>query len=394
MNLAAAVKVDWYFPFHVRFGPGRVAEVPQICRAHGIARPLVVTDRGLADHAMVRQLLDRCRRGQLAASLFGHVHSNPTDGDVEEGIEAYRAGKHDAVVAIGGGSGLDAGKAVAMLAGNACTLHDLEWSRVQENEPELTPDRLAPVICIPTTAGTGAEMDPGAVITDRADGRKYVIYHSRLPMPASICDPVLTLSLPPELTAWTGLDAFSHALEAFLVPAYHPICDGIALEAMRLIAAWLPVAVARSRDLEARANMLAAAALAAMGFQKGLGAVHAISHAVGAVCDTHHGLTNAVVLPHVLRFNQPACDAKLGRAAGCLGLKQATADAFIEWVVAFLRRFGVPERLQQIGAAPSRIRELAAKAMLDPCHATNPIVPSFDDMRELVRQAVCGGHRR
>jgi len=394
VEVSAATNADWRFPFHVRFGPGRVAEVPDICRAGGIRRPLVVTDRALANHAMVQQLLDRCCKGGLTTGLFSDVQSNPTDINVNAGVKIFRSGRHDAVIAIGGGSSLDAGKGIAMMAGNACTLHQLEWSKVVENEPKLTAAQLSPVICIPTTAGTGSEMDPGAVITDTAAGRKYVIYHSRLSMPASVCDPELTLSLPPELTAWTGLDALSHALESFLVPVYHPMCDGIVLEAMRLIAGWLPAAVADGRNMEARSNLLAAAGMAAVGFQKGLGGVHAISHAVGAVCDTHHGLTNAIVLPHVLRFNQSACNQKLCRAARCLGLEESTSAAFLEWLIDFLKRLKVPAGLRDIGADPARIDELTDKAMADICRPTNPRVLVRDDMRLLVREAVTGDYRR
>ena len=282
---------DWHPVVPVRFGPGRLAELPASCRALGIERPLLITDSGLGNSAIVRRAIEINREAGIATGLYAGVRSNPVSRNVEDGVAAYLAGGHDGVITFGGGSALDAGKCVALMAQQPQrSLWDFIWGR-----PPLKGEvKAAPIIAIPTTAGTGSEMDGGAIITNEATKVKEILAHGKMRARAVIGDPELTIGLPRNLTAWTGMDALSHALEAYCVPDYDPMADGMALESMRLVAEWLPVAVADGTNIEARSQMLSAAMMGAAAFRKGLGAMHALSHPIGAMYDTHHGLTNAV----------------------------------------------------------------------------------------------------
>ena len=348
---------NWPTPASIRFGVGRIAELPEACRMLGMRRPLLVTDQGLASLAIVRDVLAANESAGLPTGLFSGVRSNPNGGNVGAGVAAFRAGTHDGVIAMGGGSALDAGKTIALMVGQSRSLWDFVWGRPVPTDVNVA--GIAPVVTVPTTAGTGSEVESGAVITDESTETKEIIAHPKMQAGIVIGDPALTVGLPPHLTAATGMDALSHCLEAYCVPDYDPMADGMALEGMRLIAEWLPVATAEGGNLEARAQMLAAAMIGAAAFRKGLGAMHALSHPIGAIYDTHHGLTNAVLMPYVLSFNRPAIGAKMGgspfpRTAGavlrhCAGLGHRAAGS------------GLPSRTasrrsESMSAGPTRSR--------------------------------------
>ena len=368
---ASDLIADWAFPVPARFGAGRVAEVPAICREAGLARPLLVTDEALSALPIVRGLVARLHEAGLEPAVFDRVKSNPTETNVLAARAAYRQGGHDMIIAMGGGSGLDAGKAAALLVESDRPLWDFEWG--QGLEPPAVA-AFAPLIAIPTTAGTGSEMDgSGAVITDEAGQAKRSVFHPGQQPLAVVLDPELTLGLPRDLTAWTGLDALTHALEGYSVPLFHPLCDGAATQALAMVRDWLPRAVEAGDDLEARSYMLAASSLAAVSFQKGLGAVHALAHAVGAVFDSHHGLTNAVLLPYVLQHNRAALGDRFDPLARALGLAEPGFDSVLDWVLALRRRFGVPESLAELAVPAAALPALAETATKDGNGTTNPL---------------------
>jgi alcohol dehydrogenase class IV len=360
---------NWNYPTAIRFGAGRIAELGEACRAAGIARPLLVTDPALAALPMVGRALEAA-----GARLFCDVHSNPVGADVEAGLAVYRNGGHDGVVAFGGGSALDVGKVIAFMSGQGRPLWDFEdkedwWSRADAAG-------IAPVVAVPTTAGTGSEVGRAGVILDQDAGVKKIIFHPKMLPALVILDPELTLGLPPNVTAATGMDALSHCLEAYCAPGFHPMADGIAAEGMKLIRKWLPRAVEDGADIEARGHMLVAASMGATAFQKGLGGMHALSHPIGALKGTHHGLTNAVLMPYVLAFNRRAVEDRLGRLAGYIGLADASFDAFLAWILELRQRLAIPSTLGEIGVRAEDVGRIAAMAEVDPSAAGNP--RSFD----------------
>jgi alcohol dehydrogenase class IV len=357
---------NWNYPTAVRFGAGRVAELPEACRAVGIRRPLLVTDPALAEMAMVREAASVTKAG-----LFCTIHPNPGGSDVEAGVAAFRAGGHDGVIAFGGGSALDVGKTVAFLAGQTRPLWDFEdredwWTRAD-------PASIAPIVAVPTTAGTGSEVGRAGVILDDAAGVKKIIFHPQMLPSIVILDPELTVGLPPHVTAATGMDALSHCLEAWCAPGFHPMADGIAAEGTRLIACSLLRAVEDGSDLDARGNMLVAATMGATAFQKGLGGMHALSHPIGAVAGSHHGLTNAVLMPYLLAFNRPAIEARLVRLAAYVGLEDESFDGFLAWILDLRRRLSIPHTLAELGVESEHVEQLAAMAAEDPSAAGNPV---------------------
>ena len=365
-----APTATWSYPTAIRFGPGRIAELPDACRAAGISRPLLVTDRGLAALPPTAQALDVLARGGVAPASFHQVDPNPTDANLAAGVAAFRAGGHDGVVAFGGGSGLDLGKLVAFMAGQTRPVWDFEdvgdwWTRADGNA-------VAPIVAVPTTAGTGSEVGRAGVLTNTDSHVKKVIFHPKMLPAQVICDPELTVGLPKPITAGTGMDAFAHCFEAYCAPGYHPMSQGIALEGMRLVLEWLPRAYADGADLEARAHMMSAAAMGAVAFQKGLGAVHALSHPVGALYDTHHGTTNAVVLPYVLAFNRPAIETRIAAAAAYLHIAGGF-DGFVHFVQSLRAALGIPQTLGALGVGRDRIAEMAAMAIEDPTAGGNPV---------------------
>ena len=377
---------DWSYPTRVRFGPGRLAELPQACREAGIGQPLVVTDPGLADLPPVAEAQDHLAAADLPAGLFSEVRGNPTGATLEAALAAYRAGRHDSVVAIGGGSALDCGKAVALMAGQRRPAWDFVWGR------PTPPDAAepAPVIAVPTTAGTGSEFSASAVIVDESAGRKRSLYHPGMLARRAILDPSLTVSLPRDLTVWTGLDALTHSLEAYLAPGYHPMADGIAVAALARIRNALPRVAEHPDDLVARGDMLTASAMGAAAFDKGLGGVHALSHAVSAMTDSHHGLTNAVLLPHVLAYNRPACEARLASLAAGLGLTDA--DAVLGWIADLLRAFNIPRPLSALGVTRADIPSIAAAAAEDANATGNPRRLTTEAAAGILQAAISASH--
>jgi alcohol dehydrogenase class IV len=379
-------RADWHPVVPVRFGLGRLAELPDACRELQILHPLLITDSGLAESDIVARALAINKQAHIDTGLFTGVRSNPNSRNVADGVAAYGDGRHDGVIVFGGGSALDAGKCVALMAQQQRPLWDFIWG---QPKPEGK-FRAAPIIAIPTTAGTGSEMDGGAVITNEATQVKEIIAHGAMRPRVVIGDPELTVGLPPNLTAWTGMDALSHSLEAYCVPDYDPMADGMALEGLRLVAEWLPVAIADGRNLEARAQMLSAAMMGAAAFRKGLGAMHALSHPIGAMYDTHHGRTNAVLMPYVLKFNERALGPKMQRLAHVLELKHPSFDAVLDWVLRLRRELHIPHTLRELGVPSDEAEIVAAKAAVDGCAPTNPVPVGRAEMGQIFRAALEG----
>jgi alcohol dehydrogenase class IV len=383
-----SLRGNWNYPTAVRFGAGRIAELPAACRELGVARPLVVTDPGLADLPMVKDAVANCRAEGLEAGLFSAIKGNPTGANVEAGVAAFHEGDHDGVVAFGGGSGLDAGKAIAFMSGQTRPIWDFE--DVGDNWTRADPAGIAPIIAVPTTAGTGSEVGRASVITDDEHHVKKIIFHPRILPQIVIADPELTLGLPARITAATGMDALSHNLEAFCAPGYHPMARGIAVEGMRLIHGWLAHAVEDGGNLEARGHMLVASSMGAAAFQRGLGAMHALAHPLGALYDAHHGTLNAVVMPYVLLANRAAIEDDIAYAAGCIGLDRAAFPAFLEWVLGLRERIGIPNDLQGLGIDAKQAELVGRMAVEDPSASTNPIPFTAEQYAALFRRAVAG----
>lgn len=377
--------VDWSYPTSIRFGNGRVSEIADACIEAGITRPLLVTDRVLADLPMVKRTLDLLEDAGLGRGLFSQVDSNPTDVNLQAGLKAYRSVHHDGVIAFGGGSGLDLGKLVAFMSGQKCSIWEFEdigdlWTGADSNG-------IAPIVAVPTTAGTGAEVGRAGVITNSVSHEKKIIFHPKILPRQVICDPELTLSMPPAVTAGTGLDAFAHCLEAYCSPGYHPMSHGIAIEGMRLVKENLPKVYADGSDIEARGHMMSAAAMGAIAFQKGLGAIHAISHSVGALYNTHHGTTNAVVMPAVVAFNRPAIEDAIRRLANYLDIP-GEFDGFLNFLVELNHSLNIPDNLTALGVVDPDLDVLVAATLADPCAAGNPVTLTKINTRNLLEQCL------
>jgi len=388
MNDKPELKGNWNFPTAVRFGVGRIAELGDACRELGITKPLVVTDPGLARLPMVPEAIASNQAQGISTGLFSDVKSNPIGRNVDDGLKHYRDGGHDGVIAFGGGSALDTGKAIALMAGQQKPMWDFE--DVGDNWKAAETDGIAPIIAIPTTAGTGSEVGRASVILNEETATKMVIFHPRMLPSIVIEDPALTVGLPPAITAATGMDALAHCLEAYCAPSFHPMADGIAVEGMRLIKNWLPTAVREGNNLEARANMMVAASMGATAFQKGLGAIHSLSHPVGAHYDTHHGLTNAVVMPYVLAFNREAIEEKLVRLAAWLSLTNPSFEAVMDWVLQLRKEIEIPHTLSELGVGKDRLDELSEMAAVDPTAAGNPIPAGPPEMKAMFINAIEG----
>jgi len=378
---------NWNYPTSIRFGAGRIAELGAAVKAAGISRPLLVTDPRLATLPPVKRALEVLAGEGIAAAVFSDVKPNPVAGNVEAGLAVLRAGKHDGVIALGGGSALDAGKVIAFMAGQTRPMWDFEdvgdwWTRAD-------PKGILPVVAVPTTAGTGSEVGRAGVITDEATHTKKVIFHPLMMPRITICDPELTVGMPPAITAGTGMDALAHCLEAYCGLAYHPLADGIAAEGMRLVKENLPRACKDGSDLAARAHMMSAAAMGATAFQKALGAIHALSHPVGALYDTHHGLTNAVFMPYVLAFNRSAIEDKIARLAAYLGLAP-TFDAFLAWVLSLRAEIGIPQTLTGLKVDDAKFDLMSRMAPKDPTAGGNPLPLDEAACRRLYDNALTG----
>ncbi|MBP6679452.1 MAG: iron-containing alcohol dehydrogenase [Paracoccus sp.] len=380
-----SLRANWSYPTAIKFGAGRISELAEHCKATGIRHPLLVTDKALAGLPITAGALDVLDAAGLGRAMFSEVDPNPNEHNMAAGIAVYKAGGHDGVICFGGGSALDLGKMIALMAGQTVSVWDLEdigdwWTRADAS-------KIAPIIAVPTTAGTGSEVGRAGVLTNSATHKKKIIFHPKLMPAVTICDPELTVGMPKFITAGTGMDAFAHCLEAYCSPFFHPMSQGIALEGMRLVNEYLPRAYRTPDDLEARAQMMAAAAMGAVAFQKGLGAIHSLSHPVGAVYGTHHGTTNAVVMPMVLDFNRPVIEARLARAADYLGIKDGF-DGFRARVMDLRAELGIPPNLSAMGVEPARLDELTEMALEDPSCGGNPVEMTRENTRALFQAAM------
>ena len=378
---------NWNYPTSIKFGAGRITELAEAAKAAGIARPLLVTDPFLATQPMVAAAKAQLDAAGLPCAVFSDVKPNPVAANVEAGIAVLRAGKHDGVISFGGGSALDAGKVIAFMAGQTRPMWDFEdvgdwWTRAD-------PKGIFPIIAVPTTAGTGSEVGRAGVITDEVTHTKKVIFHPLMMPKITICDPDLTVGMPKFITVGTGMDAFAHCLEAYCGPFYHPLADGIALEGMRLVKENLPRAAKDGTDIEARAQMMSAAAMGATAFQKALGAIHALSHPVGSLYNTHHGMTNAVFMPYVLEFNRKAIEEKMARVAAYLGLKPSYG-AFLDFVMQLRADLGVPHTLPEFGVKEPDIALMAKMSPNDPTAGGNPVPLDEAAARSLFEKAMTG----
>jgi len=373
---------NWSYPTQIRFGAGRITEIAESCADVGIKRPLLVTDRGLVNMPITQEVMDILEQSGLGRALFCEVDPNPNDQNLAAGVNAFKAGNHDGVIAFGGGSGLDLGKLIAFQAQQTRPIWDFEdvddwWTRADA-------DVIAPIIAVPTTAGTGSEVGRAGVLTDSKTHVKKIIFHPKIMPSVVICDPQLTVGMPSKITVGTGLDAFIHSLEAFSSPFYHPMSQGIALEGMRLVIENLPTVFADPNNIEARSHMMSAATMGATAFQKGLGAMHALAHPVGAVFNTHHGMTNAVVMPAILKFNRVAIEDRIVSAAAYMGI-DGGFDGFYETLMTLRSDLGVPQTLSVLGANIDRIDDLAKMAIQDPCAGGNPVELTLSAATDLYR---------
>lgn len=375
------------YPTAIKFGAGRVRELADHCKANGIKRPLLVTDKGLAAMPMTAEIMADLKKAGLKAALFADVRPNPVEENVLAGCKAFKDGKHDGVVALGGGSGLDTGKLIALMHAQNISVFELEdigdwWTRADASV-------IAPIIAVPTTAGTGSEVGRAGVITHPITHEKKIIFHPAIMPKVAILDPELTVGLPAKLTAATGMDALAHNLEAYCAPFYHPWSAGVALEGMRLVKDNLARAVRKPGDLDARGNMLVASAMGATAFQRGLGAIHALSHPFGGLYDAHHGLLNGIIMPYVLKANRRKIEKDVGRAAAYLGIKGGF-NGFLKWVLALRKEIGIPNALKDIGIDTRRLGEVAAMAVKDPSAGGNPIQFTEKQYKALARKCVTG----
>ena len=363
---------NWSYPTTIWFGAGRIAELAAACHQAGIKKPLLVTDKGLADLPITQNALASLAGAGVEAALFAEVDPNPTEINMEAGLQAYKAGQHDGVIAFGGGSGLDLGKMVAFMAGQTRPVWDFEdigdfWTRANA-------DVIAPIIAVPTTAGTGSEVGRASVITNSQTAEKKIIFHPKILPTVVICDPQLTVGMPDFITAGTGMDAFAHCLEAFSSPHYHPMSQGIALEGMRLVKENLTAVYNNPDDITGRAHMMSAAMMGATAFQKGLGAIHALSHPIGAIYHTHHGTTNAVVMQAVMRFNSSKIESRCAGAARYLGI-EGGFDGFYDFVGGLVQQLNIPKNLTDLGLADvsdADLERIVAAALTDPSAGGNP----------------------
>ncbi len=379
---------NWSYPTEVRFGPGRISELGEACKSAGMSRPLLVTDPGIVNLPITQTALEAVRAAGLEVAVFSKVDPNPTETNVADGLKVFKDGNHDGVIAFGGGSGLDCGKVIAFMKGQTRPMWDFEdigdwWTRAD-------PSGIAPIVAVPTTAGTGSEVGRAGVITNEETQTKKVIFHPKMLPAVVICDAELTTGLPPVITAGTGMDAFAHCLEAYCSPFYHPMSAGIAVEGMRLVKENLPIVYAEPGNIEARGHMLSAAAMGAVAFQKGLGGIHALSHPVGALYHTHHGLTNAVFMPYVLKHNRDQIEERITRLAAWLGIAGGF-DGFMTYVMTLRHDLAVPNTIADLGVTDdSRFEQMSAMAVIDPTNGGNPVPLTEAECFGLYEQALRG----
>ena len=373
---------NWSYPTAIKFGVGRIAELAEHCKAAGVKNPLFVTDKALATLPITAAALDGLDKAGLGRARFCEVDPNPNETNMAEGIAAYLNGGHDGVICFGGGSALDLGKMIALMAHQPKTLSVWDLEDIDDWYTRADATKIAPIIAVPTTAGTGSEVGRAGVLTNSATHKKKIIFHPKLLPVVTICDPALTVGMPRFITAGTGMDALAHCLEAYSSPFYHPMSQGIALEGMRLVFENLPLVYADPTNLDARAHMMAAAAMGATAFQKGLGAIHSLSHPIGAVYGTHHGTTNAVVMPMVLEFNRAKIEARINAAAAYLGFQGGFAG-FHDQVMGLRTLLAIPENLSALGVQFADLDMLTDMALEDPSCGGNPVVMTRDNTRAL-----------
>lgn len=379
---------NWGFPTSMRFGPGRISELADACRDLGISRPILITDEGLRDLPMVRDAVAALDHAGLPCALFTDVRGNPVNANVDTGVAAYHDHKSDGVVAFGGGSGMDVAKAVALMIGQDRPIWDFE--DVGDNWKRVDADAIPPIVAVPTTSGTGSEVGRASVITNEETHVKKIIFHPKMLPAIVISDPELTVGLPPSITAGTGMDAFIHCFEAYCAPGYHPMADGIALEGMRLVSRALPRAFDDGTDIEARADMLAAASMGATAFQKGLGGIHALSHSVGVLYNTHHGRTNAVVMPYIMRRNEAAISERMELLGRVLGLPTPTYAGVMDWTLDIRERLGIEHSLADLGVPDDQAQLMGEMAEVDPTAGTNPVLLTAADYTAVFKKALEG----
>lgn len=385
----ASLVGNWNYPTTIKFGAGRISELPAACTELGMSNPLIITDPGLRDLPMTKAILDSFKAVNLKCGLFSDIKPNPNGENVDDGVKAYKAGNHDGVVAYGGGSGLDAGKAVALMIGQDLPIWDFE--DVGDNWTRVNVAGVAKIIAVPTTSGTGSEVGRASVIVDESAHLKKIIFHAVMVPEIVIADPELTIGLPAKITAATGMDALSHNLEAFCAPGFHPMARGMAVEGMQIIKDWLPEATKNGTNITARGMMMAASTMGATAFQRGLGAMHALAHPLGATFDAHHGLLNAIVMPYVLWANKSVIENDIAYLGRCLNVGESF-DAVVEWVLALREELGIPNDLAAIGIGEDCVEEIGAKAAVDPSAGSNPISFTAEQYTEICRKAVLGQH--
>ena len=377
---------DWSFPVPIFYGPGRLMEIGEKCQGLGIKNPLIVTDSGSFRLPFIDKLKNYLGKADIAFDLFHDISPNPRDDEIAAGCNKYENGGHDSVIAIGGGSAMDGGKAICLTFGNNLKLWDFEY---RLNPPDMSGKKPFPkLITIPTTAGTGAETESTAMITNVEKGMKFCIWHPDLKPALTLLDPLLTVGLPTHLTAWTGADALTHAIEAYIVPDFNPLCDGMALEGLALINQWLPVAVQEPENVAARGGMLVGSCLSGIAFLKGLGLVHAISHMIGAEFNTQHGLTNAIILPVVLRFNLPHIDHKVKRMAEAMNLSDYSAQGVIAHIEEMFDKIDIPSSLADLDIPIDCVQRIAEKAIQDSAAETNPRPATVSEIKNLLEISI------
>jgi alcohol dehydrogenase class IV len=383
------MKSNWNYPTTMWVGKDRIEDLSIACKNLNIKKPLVVTDSGLAKSKIVINILKNLKEQGFIAKLYPNVIGNPTGTNVTEGVDYYNKNNCDGVIAFGGGSGLDVGKAIAFMSGQTLPIWDFEDAG--DNWTKANSEKIAPIIAVPTTAGTGSETGRASVILNEKTVMKNIIFHPKLLPSIVILDPILTLSLPPKITAATGMDALAHNLEAYCAPGYHPMADGIALEGMRLINEWLLEAFNNGSNIDARQNMLTAASMGSTAFQKGLGAIHSLSHPVNALNNIHHGLSNAIFMPYVLTFNEDVIEQKIIKICNYLELKDRTFDGFVNWVLDLRKKLGIPHKLSEvIDKKDFDIDRLSKMALADPSTSGNPKKLTEADMKLMYEHSMSG----
>ena len=382
-------KTNWNYPTTMWVGQDRIKDLSIACRNLNINKPLLVTDKGLASSDIIQNSLSNLKQNSFEVILYSNVVGNPTGTNVNEGVGIYRKNNCDGVIAFGGGSGLDVGKAVAFMSGQDLSIWDFE--DVGDNWKKANSNSIAPIIAVPTTAGTGSETGRASVILNEDTGIKKIIFHPKFLPSIVILDPLLTKSLPPDITAATGMDALAHNLEAYCAPGYHPMADGIALEGIRIINNWLLAAVEDGSNIEARMNMLTAASMGSTAFQKGLGAIHSLSHPVNALNNIHHGLSNAIFMPYVLTFNKDVIEKKIIKICEYLEFQNKTFDEFLNWTLNLRKKLNIPHKLTDVIEADKiDIDRLSKMALDDPSTSGNPKKLSLEDMKIMYQHSITG----